>query len=136
MLCKETENRNQNREPERRMVGDDIAGRLLEFAACALQVVGSLPASLSGKHVARQLVRAGTSGGANYEEARGAESRADFAHKVLIAAKELREAIYWVQLARRSGLSRRGELDWLIREGNELVAILKASARTARSRAS
>ncbi|MBI3722350.1 four helix bundle protein [bacterium] len=62
------------------MKGDDIADRLLEFSAQVLLIVGELPANGAGKHVARQLTRAGTSGGANYEEARAAESRADFAH--------------------------------------------------------
>ena len=68
------------------MKGDDIANRLLEFSAQVLRVVSELPNDAAAKHVARQLTRAGTSGGANYEEARGAESRADFAHKVLVAA--------------------------------------------------
>ena len=56
------------------MIGDDIANRLLEFAAEILRIVGALDSSATAKHVARQLTRAGTSGGANYEEARGAES--------------------------------------------------------------
>ena len=117
------------------MKGDDIAARLLEFAARVLELVSRLPRSDVGKHVARQLTKAATSGGANYEEARGAESRADFAHKVQVSAKEVRESVYWVMLIQRTGLARASTLPWIIREGNELVAILKASARTARERA-
>jgi four helix bundle protein len=117
------------------MIGDDIADRLLEFASRILRVVGTLPQNPTGKHVARQLIKSGTSGGANYEEARGAESRADFAHKVLVAAKEVRESVYWVRLIHCSHLSRSTDLSWLVREGNERVAILKASAKTARARA-
>ena len=53
-----------------------------------------------------------------------------------MAAKELRESVYWLKLTQRAGLSPRGShVPALIREGNELVAILKASAKTARARA-
>ncbi len=118
------------------MKRDDIAERLLELSVHILRLVAQLPKSPEGKHISKQLLRAGTSGGANYEEARAAESRADFAHKVLVAAKELRESVYWLKLTQRAGLSPRGShVPALIREGNELVAILKASAKTARARA-
>ena len=118
------------------MKGDDIAERLLDFATETLLVVGGLPKSLEAKHVARQLTRSGTAGGAHYAEARGAESRADFAHKVLLAAKEVGESVCWLTLIERARFSRRPTLRQAIGEGGELVAILKASARTARKRAS
>jgi four helix bundle protein len=73
--------------------GADIAERLLELAVNVLQVARTLPRDVAGRHIASQVVRSSTSGGANYEEARGAESRADFIHKLGIAAKELRETI-------------------------------------------
>ncbi len=117
------------------MKGDDIAERLLDFATEILLVVGSLPKTLEGKHIARQLVRAGTAGGAHYEEARGAESRVDFAHKILLGAKEVGESVFWLRLIERSRLSRRPTLGRAISEGGQLVAILKSSARTARMRA-
>jgi four helix bundle protein len=81
-----------------------------------------------------QLIRSATGSGANYEEARAAESRADFIRKVGIAAKEAREACYWLGLVQRSGWLR-ADLRALVRQANELSAILGASARTARSRA-
>lgn len=93
-----------------------------------------LPDDPSAKHIARQLVRAATSGGANYEEARGAESRADFIHKVGIANKELREALYWLRLAAEAALVPDSDLPALIQEANELVAIFTASIRTAKQR--
>jgi four helix bundle protein len=117
------------------VLGDDIADRLLEFAARCLKVVGTLPSNPEGKHVAKQLIRSGTSGGANYEEARRAESKGDFAHKVLIAAKEVGESVYWLKLAGRVRLSATNDLNGLIGEGLELVAILRSSAKTARRRA-
>ena len=115
--------------------GADIAQRLLALAGGILGLARMLPRDLSGKHVASQLVRSGTSAGANYEEARAAESRADFVHKVRIAAKEMRETIFWLKLVHRAGLLRSSALPTLertINESNELAAILMASARTAR----
>jgi four helix bundle protein len=83
-------------------LGGDIAERLLELAAGALRVSGELPGHPSGRHVALQLARAGTGAGANYEEARAAESRADFIHKVGIACKEVRETAYWLKVIKRA----------------------------------
>jgi four helix bundle protein len=114
------------------MKGDDIAERLLAFADQAVRVARALPNDATGKHVARQLIRSSTGGGANYEEGRGAESRADFAHKVSIAAKEIRESGYWLRLIERAEMASAEVLGALIREANELVAILTSSAKTAK----
>jgi four helix bundle protein len=114
--------------------GDDIAPRLLLFAVRVLQLVPRLQRNGPGRHVGRQLVRSATAGGANYEEARSAESRADFAHKVSIAAKELRESRYWLLLSSEANLLPEKPLDELASEASELIAILTASAKTARSR--
>jgi four helix bundle protein len=116
--------------------GADIAERLLGLAATIVRLTRKLPRDVGGRHVASQLVRSATSAGANYEEGRAAESRADFIHKLRVAAKEMRETIFWLSLVQRSAYlpsSACESLDALIREGNELVAILMASARTARS---
>jgi len=83
---------------------------------------------------ARQLVRAATGGGSNYEEARGAESLADVVHKLGIANKEVREALSWLQLSQEAALVVDTELDALVREADELVAILTSSIRTAKQR--
>src|SRR5206468_11726589 len=72
-----------------RMKGDDIARRLLRFGLDVLCFMRQLPGDYVGRHIGRQLVRAATAGGANYEESRSAESCADFAHKVSIAASTL-----------------------------------------------
>ena len=98
------------------MKGENIATRLLVFGAGVVRLCRRLPDGASAKHIAQQLVRAATSGGANYEEARGAESRADFIHKVGIANKELREALYWLRLTEEAALVTDGELAALIRE--------------------
>jgi four helix bundle protein len=114
--------------------GRDIAERLLEFAVVVVRLTNELPKNAAGRHVAAQILRSATSGGANYEEARSAESRADFVHKVGIAAKEMRESAYWIALIHRSGLTTT-DLERAVREARELAAILFASSRTAKSRA-
>ena len=116
------------------MKGDNIATRLRRFAAGVVRLCRRLPADVAAKHIARQLVRAATGGGANYEEARGAESRADFIHKLGIANKEVREALYWLLLTQEAALVVDAELDALIREADDLVAILTSSIRTALAR--
>jgi len=72
--------------------GDDLAKRLVVFAARIGKVVDALPETRLGRHVAGQLVRCGTSPAPNYAEARGAESTKDFVHKLAICVKELRES--------------------------------------------
>ncbi len=112
--------------------GADIADRLLRFGAAALRLSVHLPNTAAGRHVGLQWVRAATSAGANYEEARAAESRGDFIHKVAIAAKEAREARYWLSVVHRAGWIEE-DTSALAQEGGELAAILLASARTARA---
>jgi four helix bundle protein len=112
------------------MKGDDIAERLLVFAVAVLEITTRLPANSPGRHLASQLARAGTAGGAHYEEARGAESRADFVHKIRLATKEVRESRYWLNVIQRAKLLET-DLSGLLREASELAAILAASAKTA-----
>lgn len=116
------------------MKGDDIANRLLDLAVASLRLAAQMETHMVGKHIARQLIRSSTSGGANYEEARSAESCADFVHKVAIAGKEVSETVYWLRLASRAGLAATNELRHWLDEGQQLVRILGASARTAKGR--
>jgi four helix bundle protein len=112
--------------------GGDIAERLLELAAAVARLVEALPQRAVTRHIGLQIFRSATSAGANYEEARHAESRADFVHKVGLAAKELGEALYWLRLLDKLALLRSDPA--VQREADELIAILVASARTARTR--
>jgi len=115
------------------MKGDDIADRLLNFAKRVLALCRSFPEDYAGKHVARQLIRCSSSAGSNYEEARGAESAADFVHKMAVARKEVRESRYWLRLADPE-LAKGPQMAGLIGEANELAAILTASIKTAVAR--
>src|SRR5208283_203496 len=80
-----------------------LGERLLEYGARIIKLVESLLNTLVGRRVADQLLRSGTSVGANYEEARAAESKDDFVHKLQIALKELRESNYCLRLLLKAG---------------------------------
>lgn len=110
----------------------DLEDRLLEFSVRIVRVVESMSPSRAGNHVADQLLRAGTSPYGNHGEAEGAESRADFIHKIKICYKELRDARRWLRLVGRAPLVVKPELlnDLLI-EADELIRIFAASIRTA-----
>ena len=101
----------------------------MQLAVETLHVASSRSWGLEA-HVVRQLVRSVTSAGANYEEARHAESRADFVHKLAIAAKEMAESLYWFRLLTRMNIHH--DMPRMSREADELVAILMASIKTAR----
>ncbi|MBI1830415.1 MAG: four helix bundle protein [Planctomycetes bacterium] len=114
------------------MKGDDISDRLLDLAVRVMRLVQALPRSIGGKHVASQLLRSGTSAGANYEEARGAESRADFIHKLGVAWKETRETFYWLKLIHRSALIKPKLVESLLAETEAMSKILARSISTAK----
>ena len=82
--------------------------------------------------LATQLLRSGTSVGANVEEAGSAESRKDFIHKYAIACKEARESHYWLRLLAASEVVPRERLDPLSNEANELIAILTTIIKKSR----
>lgn len=113
--------------------GDDIADRLVELAVDVIRVVDALPQTAVGKHIADQLLRSGTSPGANYEEARGAESHRDFIHKLGITLKELQETHYWLRIVVRAKLVPE-DLEHLVGEVDQLCRVIGKSRVTARAR--
>lgn len=109
---------------------DRIQARLIDLAVAIIHLAAHLPRNTAGRHVAAQILRSGTSPAPNYGEARGAESRPDFVHKLRVALKELNETSIWLEIIRKSGMSRL-ELDPLIKENQELARIIVSSIRTA-----
>ena len=105
--------------------------RLIDFAVTIVGVVESLPNSKAGNHIANQLIRSGTSPAPNYGEARSAESRKDFIHKMKISLKELRETMIWLKIIARKGLGHCNGIPESIAECDELIAIFVSSTRTA-----
>ena len=114
--------------------GDEIAERLIEFAVRIIKIVVKLQKSFVGRHIAGQLLKSGTSPGANYEEARGAESRADFIHKMGIVLKELKESRFWLILIHRAKILATQEVEGAIDECEQLCAIIAQSIITAKSK--
>ena len=111
---------------------NELEDRLIDFAFRIINVADALPTSAAGKHVSRQLLRSGTSPAPNYAEARGAESNADFVHKLKIALKELNETSVWLRMACRGELMKAERLNGLIDENLQLCKILNASVTTAK----
>ncbi|HXX36184.1 MAG TPA: four helix bundle protein [Thermodesulfobacteriota bacterium] len=112
----------------------DLSGRLLDFTVEVIKVVNTLPETVPGRHVAKQMTRAGTSCGANYEEACGAESRPDFIHKMGIVLKELKETRYWLRLIRKTGLLSPTRTGSVMDECEQLCAIIAKSIITAKTK--
>ena len=111
----------------------DIKERTFEFGVRIVRLVNTLPRTIAGGKVAGQLVKSGTSIGANVEEADGAESKRDFVHKMSIARKEARETRYWLRIVRATELSKNAqEISYLLQESDELVRILSAIIKSAK----
>ena len=113
--------------------GEDLEDRLLDFAARVGKLVEALPDTRLGRHVAGQLVRSGTSPAPNYAEARAAESKKDFIHKLGIALKELRESRVWIKLILKSDMLPADRIEPLLDESNQLCNIIGKSVVTAKA---
>jgi four helix bundle protein len=112
---------------------DELEERLIDFAVRIVKLSAALPKTSAGKHVAGQILRSGTSPAPNYGEARGAESHADFVHKLRIVLKELNETSIWLRVILRSQILKSELLADIIDENNELCRIFTASLKTARA---
>src|SRR5881296_4462292 len=110
---------------------DELEERLINFAVRIIKLSANLPNTPAGKHIAGQILRSGTSPAPNYGEARGAESRADFVHKLRVVLKELNETGIWLQIIRRSRMIRPELLEDLIKEEEEVARIMVSSIKTA-----
>src|SRR5215831_15468451 len=114
---------------------DQLEKRLISFAATIVSISGKLPRTPQGRHICNQILRSGTSAAANYGEARGAESRADFIHKLKIVFKELNETTIWLEVISQSSLLPSETVAPVLNENRELCRIIGASIRTARASA-
>ena len=116
------------------MQGDDLKRRTKAFALRVIKLVEALPKTRTADVIGRQLLRCGTSVGANYRAAARARSNADFIAKMGIVEEEADESLYWMELLVESGLVDAERLAPLMTETNEIVAIIVASINTARQR--
>ena len=111
---------------------DELERRLIEFAARIIRFSADLPKTATNRHISIQILRCGTAGAANYAEARGAESRADFIHKLGIVRKELNETAVWLKIVAQIVAVKPENLVAITQENLELARIISASIRTAK----
>ncbi|MCZ2344276.1 MAG: four helix bundle protein [Bacteroidales bacterium] len=113
----------------------DIPARTFEFAKRVVrlcQVLDEKPGV--GRTLGKQLIRSGTSVGANVEEGQASQSQADFVSKYSIACKEARETLYWLRLLAETELVAPDRLQPLLQECHELIAILTTIIKKIRSK--
>ena len=110
----------------------DLKQRTKALALRVIKLSSSLPRNRAADVIARQILRSGTSPGANYRAACRGRSNAEFVAKLAIVEEELDETIYWLELLAESGLVRAELLSPLSSETEELLAIIVASIKTAR----
>ena len=110
----------------------ELEDRTKRFSLNLISLLKSLPKGYLGDVIGRQLLKSGTSIGANYREANRAESKADFIHKLAIAEKEASETVYWLELMTEAGIGDRKDVAKLLKEAREILAIFTAAGRTSK----
>jgi four helix bundle protein len=114
------------------MTTEELKQRTFKFGLRVVNAVEALPKTETAKILGRQLLRSGTSVGANYRAAARARSRADFVAKLGVVEEECDESAYWIEMIIARNLLKKGRLNRLLIEANELLAIIVASIKTAR----
>jgi len=115
------------------MAKTELETRTKQFALELIDLVEHMPRNRAGDVVGRQLLRSGTSIGANYREANRAHSRADFHHKLSISTKESAETEFWLELVEESAHLQTEGTQKLLKESGELIAILTTIAKNSKS---
>lgn len=115
------------------MDADELKGRFKMFSLRVIKMVDSMPNTISGNAIARQIVRSGTSPAANYRAACLGKSDKDFLNKLKMVEEELDETIHWLEIIGDSGMIKPEKLGDLSREANELYKIIVSSIVTLRA---
>ena|ERR1041384_1129907 len=113
------------------MKPDDLKERAKQFALRVLKLVAALPKTLAGKTIGSQLIRSGTSVGANYRAACRARSKLEFIAKIGIVAEEADESAFWMELIIEGELLKPQLVESLLTESNELAKIMASSRKSA-----
>ena len=103
---------------------NDLSLRLFDFSVYVIRFLRRLPENAEGRVIKNQLIKSATSSCANYEEAQAGVTKKEFAMKVGISLKEMRETNYWLRIIMATELNGEKELSDLLRESNELRLIL------------
>ena len=115
-----------------RVKKEEFSLRTKRFGLRVIRLVTSLPRNPIATTIGKQLVRAGTSVGANYRAAARGRSRADFISKMGIVEEECDESLYWMEMLIESGLLKAKLVNALMIEGSEILAMTVSSIKTAR----
>jgi len=113
------------------MTTDELKARTKRFALRVMTLVDVLPNTVIGRVIANQIMRSATSVGANYRAACRARSRAEFISKIGVVEEEADETAFWLELIIGSKIRRIKQINPLLDEANELVAIMAASRKSA-----
>ncbi|HLM82796.1 MAG TPA: four helix bundle protein [Terriglobales bacterium] len=111
---------------------EELRNRTKRFALRIIRLFRHLPRTAEAQVLGKQLLRSGTSIGANYRAAGRARSKAEFISKMGIVVEEADETVFWIECLIESGIVKPDLLTELLSEANELVAIFAASQRTAK----
>ena len=114
------------------MTPEQLKGRTTSFGLRVIQLLSTLPRNVANDVIGRQLIRSSTSVGANYRAACRARSANDFIAKMKIVEEEADESVYWLEMLVESGSLESDVVHELIKEGNEILAIVVASIKTKR----
>src|SRR5216117_627594 len=109
----------------------ELKQRTKQFALRVIKLVGALPKTTEGRAIGGQLIRSGTSVGANYRAACRGRSKAEFISKLGTVEEEADESAYWMELIIEAGCLKKDQVDPLRQEACELTAIMAASRLSA-----
>ena len=114
------------------MTKEEMKARTKQYALRVIKTVQSLPSDRVANVLGSQLLRSGTSVGANYRAACRAKSTADFVNKLKIVEEEGDESLFWMELMVESGITPAEKLGALMKEGDEILSIVVAALKTTR----
>ena len=106
--------------------------RTKEFARKIIKLCRNLPKNMEGRLIGNQIFRSGTSVAANYRAACRARSTADFISKLGIVEEEADETLFWLELIEEMEILDKASIDYLMKENDEIIAIIVSSIKTAR----
>jgi len=115
------------------MTREEMKARTKLYANRVVKLCAALPNNWIARILGQQLLRSGTSVGANYRAVCRAKSNADFINKLRVVEEECDESLFWMELLADNGFVKSSRLRDLMKEGNEILAIVVSSAKTARS---
>lgn len=111
----------------------DLKDRTKKFAITIIRFIRTLPKNDEGYVLGKQLLRSGTSVGANYRSACKGKSTADFINKITIVEEEADECCYWLELIIEAEIANKEVVEPILKEANELTAIFTATGKTAKA---